>query len=107
MVSDSISVQFSSFSFNFVNLFFKIECTIHQLISVADFGLKVKSNKTFDVIMTTKSVFLKFRFWGVWGAAARQPPIGRAPVPISNKQTQMTRPKHGSFMEASVLYKTG
>ena len=37
--------------------------------------LKGKSHKTFDIIICTKSVFLKFRFWGVWGAAARQTPL--------------------------------
>jgi hypothetical protein len=31
------------------------------------FRLKGKSRKTFDTIISTKSVFFKFKFWMVWG----------------------------------------
>jgi hypothetical protein len=37
-----------------------------------------KSRKTFYIIISTKSVIFKFRFWGVWEAAARDPPLGCA-----------------------------
>jgi hypothetical protein len=43
------------------------------------FRLRGKSRQNFDIIISTKSVFFKFRFWGFEGAAARQPPLGWAP----------------------------
>jgi hypothetical protein len=38
------------------------------------FRLMGKSRKIFDIILSTKSVSFKFRFWGFGRAAARQPP---------------------------------
>jgi hypothetical protein len=54
---------------------------------VADFGWREKSHKTFDIIISTKSVFYTFQFWGVWREVARQPPFGAPLVqhPIMNR----------------------
>jgi len=51
-------------------LFFspKFLCTSHQAM------LKGKPRKTFDVTLSTKSMFFKFRVWGSGGATAWQPP---------------------------------
>jgi hypothetical protein len=44
---------------------------------VADFGLKCKSRKIFDTIMSTKYVFFSdLGFGGLAEAAAQQPPLG-------------------------------
>jgi hypothetical protein len=57
------------------------------------FWLKGKSCKTFDILISTKSVFFKFQFWGVWvEAAARQPlpPLG-APLCMFHHTVQIKK----------------
>jgi hypothetical protein len=45
------------------------------------FRLKRKSRKTFDIIISTKSVFFQFRFWAVWaGCGPAATPTFGAPL---------------------------
>jgi hypothetical protein len=54
--------------------FSKLSRTSRQPISVADFGRGGNPVKLVNIITSTKSVFIKFQFWGFGGggAAARQ-----------------------------------
>jgi hypothetical protein len=81
--------------FNFINLFFKIQ----MYLSSAEFSgwlrLKGKSRKTFDTIISTKSVFIKFKFWGSWGGcspAAPPPPPPGVPLYADHHYVSSLRP---------------
>ena len=68
-----------------IKLYFpKFKCTTHQPISLDGFGRRVKSCKTFDIV-STKSVFLKFRFvWrGCLQPGSPHSPLGRTPAPTA------------------------
>jgi hypothetical protein len=62
--------------FNFINLFFKILMYGSSADFNGSFWVEGKSRKTFYIIIPTKFVVFKFRFWGLGAAAARQPPLG-------------------------------
>jgi hypothetical protein len=81
MFHDSITVSYLIvFFFNFINLFFKILMYLSSVDFSGWFRLKGKSRNTFDIIISTKSVLFKFRFWWVLGSCSPASFLGCTPV---------------------------
>jgi hypothetical protein len=82
MFHGSVTVFYSLVFFNFINLFFKMLMYYSSADLCGGFRLKGKSRKTFDFVISAKSVFFLIsvlRGFGR-GATARQPPHPGAPL---------------------------
>jgi len=60
---------------NVNNTFSLFQYTGHQPNSVGDLGRSINQRKTFDIVVSTKSEFCKFRF-GEGGLQLGSPPLG-------------------------------